>query len=124
MKVLIWIWNVRKIGKVEKRREVKDYIRAQEADLIGLVEPKVRSGKAARITRCLGKDCSKAIAVENEAGNGRILLIWNITIRYRDLIRLYLVAAGKKELINIFVCLGRDKRPQTLYLRGDVFWSS
>lgn len=124
MKVLIWIWNVRKIGKVEKRREVKDYIRAQEADFIGLVEPKVRSGKAARITRCLGKDCSKAIAVENEAGNGRIWLIWNITIRDRDLIRLYLVAAGTKELRNIFVCLGRDKRPQTLYLRGDVFWSS
>lgn len=36
MKVLIW--NVRKIGKVEKEREAKDYIRAQEADLIGLVE--------------------------------------------------------------------------------------
>lgn len=102
MKVLIW--NVRKIGKVEKQREgVK--LRAQEADLIGLVEPKVRT---ARITRCLGKDCSKAIAVENEAGNGRIWLIWNITIRYRDLIRLYLVAAGTKDLINIFVCLGRD----------------
>lgn len=93
MKVLIW--NVRKIGKVEKQREAKDYIRAQKADLIG--ETKVRSGKAARITRCLGKDCSKAIIVENEAGNGRIWLIWNITMtltRYRDLIRLYLVAAG------------------------------
>lgn len=46
MKVLIW--NVRKIGKVEKQREAKDYIRAQEADFIGLVETKVRSGKAAR----------------------------------------------------------------------------
>ena len=122
MKVLIW--NARKIGKVEKQREAKDYIRAQEADLIGLVETKVRSGKAARITRCLGKDCSKAITVENAAGNGRIWRIWNITMRYRDLIRLYLVAAGTKELINIFVCLGRDKRPQTLYLRGDVFGSS
>lgn len=44
MKVLIW--NVRKIGKVEKQREAKDYIRAQEADLIGLVETKVRNGKA------------------------------------------------------------------------------
>lgn len=56
--MIIWIWNVRKIGKVEKRREgVKHYIRAQEADL--LVEP--RSGKAARITRCLGKDCSNAV---------------------------------------------------------------
>ena len=53
MKVLIW--NVKKIGKVEKQREAKDYIRAQEADLIGLVETKVRSGKVARITRCLGK---------------------------------------------------------------------
>ena len=53
MKVLIW--NVRKIGKVEKQREVKDYIRTQEADLIGLVETKVRSGKATRITRMLGK---------------------------------------------------------------------
>lgn len=42
------------------------------SDLIGLVETKVRSGKAARITRCLGKDCNKAITVENEAGNGRI----------------------------------------------------
>lgn len=42
MKVLIW--NVRKIGKVEKQREAKDYIRAQEADLIGLVETKVRKG--------------------------------------------------------------------------------
>lgn len=114
MKVLIW--NVRKTGKVEKEREAKDYIRAQEADLIGLVETKVRSGKAARITRCLGKDCSKAITVQNEAGNGRIWLIWNITMTltiYRDLIRLYLVAAGIKELINILFCLGRDKRPQT-----------
>ena len=54
MKVLIW--NVRKIGKVEKEREAKDYIRAQEADLIGLVETKVRSGKAARINyQMLGK---------------------------------------------------------------------
>lgn len=125
MKVLIW--NGRRIGKVEKQREGKDYIRAQEADWIGLVETKVRSGKAARITRCLGKDCSKAITMENEAGNGRIWLIWNITMtltRYRDLIRLYLVAAGTKELINIFFCLGRDKRPQPLYLRGDVFGSS
>lgn len=43
--------------------------------MIGLVETKVRSGKAARITRCLGKDCNKAITVENEAGNGRIWLI-------------------------------------------------
>lgn len=114
MKVLIW--NVRKIGKVEKEREAKDYIRAQEADFIGLVETKVRSGKAARITRCLGKDCSKAITVQNEAGNGRIWLIWNLTMTltiYRDLIRPYLVAAGIKELINIFFCLGRDKRPQT-----------
>lgn len=59
MKVLIW--NGRRIGKVEKQREAKDYIRAQEADLIGLVETKVRSGKAARITRCLGKDCSKLL---------------------------------------------------------------
>lgn len=75
MKVLIW--NVRGIGKVEKQREAKDYIRAQEADFIGLVETKVRSGKAARMTRCLGKDC-KAITVENAAGNGRIWLIWNI----------------------------------------------
>lgn len=64
---------------MEKQREAKDYIRAQEADLIGLVETQVRSGKAARITRCLGKDCSKAITVENEAGNGGIGLIWNIT---------------------------------------------
>ena len=52
--------------------------------MIGLVETKVRSGKAARITRCLGKDCSKAITVENEAGNGRIWLIWNM---YKHLIR-------------------------------------
>ena len=44
MKVLIW--NVRRIGKVEKEKEAKDYIRAQKADLIGLVETKVRSGKA------------------------------------------------------------------------------
>lgn len=43
MKVLIW--NGRRIGKVEKQREAKDYIRAQEADLIGLVETKVKSGK-------------------------------------------------------------------------------
>ncbi|CAK9171111.1 unnamed protein product [Ilex paraguariensis] len=71
MTLKVQLWNVRKIGKVEKQREAKDYIRAQEADLIGLVETKVRSGKAARITRCLGKDCSKAITVENEAGNGR-----------------------------------------------------
>jgi len=77
-------WNGRRIGKVEKQREAKDYIRAQEEDLIGLVETKVRSGKAARITRCLGKDCSKAITVENEAGNGRIWLIWNM---YKHLIR-------------------------------------
>lgn len=46
--------------------------------MIGLVETKVRSGKAARIGRCLGKDCSKAITVENEAGNGIIWLIWKI----------------------------------------------
>jgi len=45
------IWNVRKIGKVEKQREAKDYIRAQEADLIGLVETKVRRGKTIRISR-------------------------------------------------------------------------
>lgn len=77
MKVLIW--NVRKIGKVEKH-SIERPFRAQEADFIGLVESKVRSGKAAIITRCLGKDCSKAITVENEAGNGRIWLIWNITM--------------------------------------------
>lgn len=35
MKVLIW--NGRRIGKVEKQREAKETIRAQEADLIGLV---------------------------------------------------------------------------------------
>ena len=74
------IWNGRRIGKVEKQREAKDSIRAQEEDLIGLVETKVRSGKAARITRCLGKDCSKAITVENEAGNGRNGKIWRITM--------------------------------------------
>lgn len=75
-----------------------------------MVETKVRSEKAARITRCLGKYCSKAITVENEAGNGRIWLIYNITMtlrRYRDLIRLSLVAAGTKEFINIFFCFGR-----------------
>ena len=33
-------WNGRRIGKVEKQREAKDYIRAQEEDLIGLVETK------------------------------------------------------------------------------------
>ena len=83
----VQLWNVRKIGKVEKQREAKDYIRAQEADLIGLVETKVRSGKAARITRCLGKDCSKAITVENEAGNGRILLIWKINYDINEIER-------------------------------------
>jgi len=83
-----------------KSRSIERPFRAQEADFIGLVESKVRSGKAARITRCLRKDCSKAITVENEAGNGRIWLIWNITMtltRYIDLIRLDLVAAGGRK---------------------------
>lgn len=34
----VQLWNGRRIGKVEKQREAKDYIRAQEADLIGLVD--------------------------------------------------------------------------------------
>lgn len=54
-----------------------------------------------------------AIAVEKEVRNVRILLTYNITMtlmKYIDLIRLYLVAAGTKELIQFLLCL---------YLRED-----
>lgn len=48
----------------ERSVKSKDYIRAQKADLIGLVETKVRSEKAARITRCLGKGCSLSLTLD------------------------------------------------------------
>lgn len=54
-----------------------------------------------------------AIAVEKEVRNVRILLTYNITMtlmKYIDLIRLCLVAAGTKELIQFLLCL---------YLRED-----
>lgn len=71
-----------------------------------MVETKVRNGKAARITRCLGKDCTKAITVENEKP-GRIWLIWKRTMDINEIERsdqALLVAAGTKEIRKIFFC--------------------
>jgi len=99
------------------------------SDGIGLVETKVRSGKAARITRCLGKDCNKAITVENEAGNGRIWLIdleynYDINEIQRSDQAFYFSCWDKKIKKNthFFLPFGRDKKASNLISERRCLW--
>ena len=73
MKVKILSWNVRGVNDFDKRKVIKNFIRAQKADLVCLQETKVQEMNK---TMCLGVGCFldwKALNAEGTTGG--ILLL-------------------------------------------------
>lgn len=71
----ILFWNVRGMNKKSRRKDIKNHIRSIQPTVMGLIETKVKSHKASRITNCIPPNWSYYNNYANSA-KGRIWIAW------------------------------------------------
>ncbi|XP_020259351.1 uncharacterized protein LOC109835749 [Asparagus officinalis] len=73
------IWNVRSMNNVGRRRDIKRHIHSLKPNVVGLLETKVKSAKAYRITKCIPSHwsyCNNYTA----SNKGRIWVAWDADV--------------------------------------------
>ncbi|XP_019235765.1 PREDICTED: uncharacterized protein LOC109216089 [Nicotiana attenuata] len=75
-----WLfWNIRGVNKRYKQKEVREYIRSNKINLVGLVETKVKETNAYRIANPLVPGWG-TLTNYNEARNGRVWILWDTNV--------------------------------------------
>ena len=72
-------WNVRGMNKKGRRKDIKNHINKYHLSVIGLLETKVKSSKAERITGCIPSTWSYCANYEF-SNKGRIWVFWDEAI--------------------------------------------
>ena len=70
-------WNVRGLGKAEKRRMVRNVMGSQKVDLILIQETKWKNVTERLVSQVWGSGDFKWVAVESEGSSGGLICIWN-----------------------------------------------
>lgn len=78
----IVMWNVRGMNKKERQREVRDLIKKEKPDLVGLVETKIRENKSAIAANSIWGGIESLINYDSNP-RGIILVMWDL-MTYKD----------------------------------------